>query len=267
MSRRGSSRGSSGSQNTVLTDKDKTGSKDNKDKPVSPSGHVDATTGASSLESIVSKGAPTFQRRFWEAARKARKQLKRAKKTSEQEYRRERSKVLLKATPAQWKSKSARAKTCFPVDKLKDRLRMSTPNHVTVQTDAAVAIAAGLDYCQSELLDVASKAADLKKQSKVTPRHIKLGVPQDESLAELFRDVTIPQGGVVPHFHPELAMGYRKTPKRSYQPDVVNKDKKEGSSPIKKDKISPASAKDKGDVSSLSYSRAKKKKDSSDSPK
>merc|ERR1712039_367139 len=123
----------------------------------------------------------------------------------------------------------------------------------------AVALASALDYCLSELLDVACKAADLKKQGRLTPRHIKLGVPQDESLNELFRNVTIPQGGVIPHFHPELASGYRKPKRTRYQdeksgPAKSNKPSdKASSSPSLDKKASVTKAKDTSSSPSQQY--------------
>jgi histone H2A len=252
---------------TVLTDEEQladTGSKQ-KDTPSeadAPIGSVGSLgSRGSSLNSIVSKAAPSFQVNFWKETRKARKMLKRAKASSKEEYRKERSKVLLRCTPKQWKSKSARAKTAFFVDKLKSRIRTAAPNHVKVSTEAAVALASALDYCVSELLDVACKAADLKKQGRITPRHIKLGVPQDESLNELFRNVTIPQGGVVPHFHPELATGYRKPKRTRYQdepaPAKMPSDKA-SSSPSYDKKASVTKAKDSSSPSQT-YQAATKK--------
>jgi hypothetical protein len=176
----------------------------------SPPGSPSSPSKGSSNSNRLSKAPPAFQAKFFAETRKQRKALKKAKTSNPQEYKRIKKGILHKCAPKVWKSKSARAKTAFPVDKLKKRLRKATPSQVTVTTEAAVCLAAALDYAVTELVDVTSKAADLKKQRVMAPRHIKLGVPQDESLYEMFKNVTIPQGGVVPHFHPELAQGYAK---------------------------------------------------------
>merc|ERR1719235_116114 len=120
----------------------------------------------------------------------------------------------------------------MPVDKLRKRIKEVAPADIRVPTEAGVAIAAALDYAVSELLEVTCKACEMKQQRTITPRHIKLGVPQDESLAELFKGVTIPQGGTVPTFHPELAQGYRKrkAPQRQDY-EKYDKELKETSSP------------------------------------
>lgn len=136
--------------------------------------------------------------------------LKQAKLQGGDAWEAAKAKVRLKLAPAEYKSKSARANTAMPVKKLKRRLQESVPKNRRVTTEAGVALAAVLDYAVSELVDNACQAAELKRARTIIPRHIKLGVPQDESLAELFRGVTIPQGGTVPTFHPELAQGYKR---------------------------------------------------------
>jgi len=136
--------------------------------------------------------------------------LKKAKAQGGAAWETAKAQVRLKLAPPEYKSKSARANTAMPVQKLKKRLRDSVAKGHRVTTEAGVALAAVLDYAVSELVDNACQACELKKQRTITARHIKLGVPQDESLAELFRGVTIPQGGTVPTVHPELAQGYRQ---------------------------------------------------------
>lgn len=159
--------------------------------------------------------------------------LKKAKKAGGKAWEEARAKIRLKLTPPEHKSKSARANTAMPVNKLKRRMQQAVPRSCRISTEASISLAAVLDYAVSELIDNACQAADLKKQKTITPRHIKLGVPQDESLAELFKGVTIPQGGTVPTFHPELAQGYkkRKAPQRPDDSFKYGKEYKETSSP------------------------------------
>jgi histone H3/H4 len=161
-----------------------------------------------SEKSSATKSAKGAFRQF--LSKKDLKALKKAKAAGGAAWESAKAQVRLKLTPPEYKSKSARANTAMPVKKLKARLQASVPKDRRVTTEAAVALAAVLDYAVSELVDNACQACELKKQRTITARHIKLGVPQDESLAELFKGVTIPQGGTVPTFHPELAQGYRK---------------------------------------------------------
>jgi len=170
----------------------------------------------------ISKAGKGGLRQF--LSKKDLKNLKKAKAQGGAAWDAARAQVRLKLTPPEYKSKSARANTAHPVKKLKRRLQESVPKSRRVTTEAGVALAAVLDYAVSELIDNACQAAELKGARTIIPRHIKLGVPQDESLAELFRGVTIPQGGTVPTFHPELAQGYKKRSSRRPREDTASKE-------------------------------------------
>lgn len=158
------------------------------------------------------------------------KLLKRAKEQGGKAWERALSEVRHKLKPPVNKSMSARANTAMPVKKLKRRVAEALPKDRRVTTEAGIALAAVLDYCVSELIDNACQVADAKKNRTITPRHIKLGVPQDDSLAELFKNVTIPQGGTIPTYHPELAQGYRKRKASTLRhDDKFSKDLKDSS--------------------------------------
>jgi len=182
--------------------------------------------------------------------------LKKAKAQGGAAWESAKAKVRLKLTPAEYKSKSARANTAMPVKKLKRRLQDAVPKNKRVTTEAGVALAAVLDYAVSELVDNACQAAELKRARTIIPRHIRLGVPQDESLAELFRGVTIPQGGTVPTYHPELAQGYKKKATRP-RTDVPYK---ELSSP------SYGESKGKKDMTELKPNSSSDEKDQKEKP-
>jgi len=122
--------------------------------------------------------------------------LKKAKAQGGAAWEAAKAQVRLKLTPAEHKSKSARANTAMPVHKLKGRLQEAIPKNRRVTTEAGVALAAVLDYAVSELIDNACQACELKKQRTITARHIKLGVPQDESLQSC--SVASPYRKVVP---------------------------------------------------------------------
>jgi len=200
-------------------------SKPDKDKdPEKEKTGLTGDTGNTTERSGLTKSGKTSLRQF--LSKKDLKILKKAKAQGGSAWDTAKAQVRLKLAPPEYKSKSARANTAMPVQKLKTRLRDSVAKGHRVTTEAGVALAAVLDYAVSELVDNACQACDLKKQRTITARHIKLGVPQDESLAMLFRGVTIPQGGTVPTVHPELAQGYRqkRKPQNTVPEEKFSKD-------------------------------------------
>ena len=74
-----------------------------------------------------------------------------------------------------------------------------------VSREAAVFLAATLEYATTELLELAAKVAFKKKTSTLRPRHIALAVRSDDELSKLLSKVTIASGGVVPHVHAAVA--------------------------------------------------------------
>jgi len=191
-----------------------------------PDKQIEMKPGSTSERSGILKKTQT--RQF--LSQKDLKSLKRAKAQGGEAWEAAKANVRLKMAPPEYKSMSARANTAMPVKRLKVRLQGAVPKDNRVTTEAAVALAAVMDYAVSELIDNACQACELKKSRTITARHIKLGVPQDESLAELFRGVTIPQGGTVPTFHPELAQGYRNRGQK----------RREDDGPVSKDLSSPS---------------------------
>ncbi|KAJ0067103.1 hypothetical protein NL108_012523, partial [Boleophthalmus pectinirostris] len=69
-----------------------------------------------------------------------------------------------------------------------------------------------------EILELAGNAARDNKKGRITPRHIKLAVANDEELNQLLRGVTISNGGVLPRIHPELLSKKRGTRARTETP-------------------------------------------------
>lgn len=234
--------GSSGDASTLKSPLPSSALTSKPDKDKDPEKEKSAHGGTTERSGLSKSGKNSF-RQF--LSKKDLKILKRAKAQGGSAWETAKAQVRLKLAPPEYKSKSARANTAMPVQKLKTRLRISVPKDHRVTTEAGVALAAVLDYAVSELVDNACQACELKKQRTITARHIKLGVPQDESLAELFRGVTIPQGGTVPTVHPELAQGYRQ--KRKAQ-NMVPEEK------FSKDLSSPSSF---GGVTSKGLSEVK----------
>ncbi|XP_029305516.1 core histone macro-H2A.2 isoform X2 [Cottoperca gobio] len=93
-------------------------------------------------------------------------------------------------------SRSARAGVIFPVGRMMRYLRIGTHKY-RIGMGAPVYMAAVIEY-------LAGNAARDNKKGRITPRHIKLAVANDEELNQLLRGVTISNGGVLPRIHPEL---------------------------------------------------------------
>ncbi|WMV29076.1 hypothetical protein MTR67_022461, partial [Solanum verrucosum] len=51
------------------------------------------------------------------------------------------------------------------------------------------------------VLEFAGIAARNDKKTQITPRHIQLAIRFDKELYQFLRDVTIPNGGVIPKIH------------------------------------------------------------------
>ncbi|XP_036429978.1 core histone macro-H2A.2 [Colossoma macropomum] len=100
-------------------------------------------------------------------------------------------------------SRSARAGVIFPVGRMKRYLRTGTHKY-RIGMGAPVYMAAVIEYLAAEILELAGNAARDNKKGRITPRHIKLAVANDEELNQLLRGVTISNGGVLPRIHPEL---------------------------------------------------------------
>ncbi|XP_055358811.1 histone H2A, sperm isoform X1 [Betta splendens] len=100
-------------------------------------------------------------------------------------------------------SRSTRAGVIFPVGRMMRYLRTGTHKY-HIGMGAPVYMAAVIEYLAAEILELAGNAARDNKKGRITPRHIKLAVANDEELNQLLRGVTISNGGVLPRIHPEL---------------------------------------------------------------
>uniref|UniRef100_A0A8D2JAK3 Histone H2A n=1 Tax=Varanus komodoensis TaxID=61221 RepID=A0A8D2JAK3_VARKO len=91
----------------------------------------------------------------------------------------------------------------FPVGRIKRLLKQGNYTE-RVGSEAAVYLAAVLEYLTAEILELAGNAAHENKKQRIKPRHIQLAVRNDEELNKLFMGVTIAEGGVLPNIHPLL---------------------------------------------------------------
>lgn len=122
-----------------------------------------------------------------------------------------------KSTPAKsGLRKNARAGVIFPVDKILKRLRIGKRAKRMVKPEAAVFVAAVIEYLCVEVLELSGDVAHQAKRLRITPRHLQLAIRTDEELNVVFKDVTISEGGVLPNILPVLL------PKPSYKKKDAN---------------------------------------------
>ncbi len=98
--------------------------------------------------------------------------------------------------------KSSRAGLQFSVPRTqKLMMRMSSVQRKTGV--AAVYITAVCEYLMAEVMELSGNTARDQKRVRITPRHIKLAIYNDEELSIFYKD-TIFAGGVPPHIHAKV---------------------------------------------------------------
>ncbi len=110
-------------------------------------------------------------------------------------------------------SKSTRAGIVFPVTRVSRYLRKACL-HYRIQIGSPIYLSAVLEYLCAEVLELAGNAAAMNKKRKISPRHILLAVANDDELNQLFKGVTISQGGVLPNIQEALLANVRKSKAR-----------------------------------------------------
>nr|CAB3251615.1 late histone H2A.2.2 [Phallusia mammillata] len=108
-----------------------------------------------------------------------------------------------KPTGTKSKSRSSRAGLQFPVGRVHRMLRRGNYSE-RVGAGAPVYLASVLEYLTAEILELAGNAARDNKKARIVPRHMQLAIRNDEELNALLGNVTIAQGGVLPHIAPAL---------------------------------------------------------------
>lgn len=129
-------------------------------------------------------------------------------------------------------SRSSRAGVIFPVGRMMRYLRTGTHKY-RIGMGAPVYMAAVIEYLAAEILELAGNAARDNKKGRITPRHIKLAVANDEELNQLLRGVTISNGGVLPRIHPEL-LSKKRGGKVKVESQVTVPEKSAKRKPVKK---------------------------------
>lgn len=100
-------------------------------------------------------------------------------------------------------TRSTQAGLQFPVGRVERLLRQGGFSKRCSST-APVYLAAVLEYVAAEILELAGLQCVQEKRQRITPRHIHLGLRNDEELNDLLRNTVIAGGGVVPHIHSVL---------------------------------------------------------------
>lgn len=108
---------------------------------------------------------------------------------------------------------SARHGLKFPCARIKRYLKRGHYGGTTrVSEDAACYLAAVLEYLAAEVLELAGNRARDMKKGRITPRHIKFAVVNDEELKELVgdKDIYMREAGQMCYLHPDFVPNMKK---------------------------------------------------------
>lgn len=100
-------------------------------------------------------------------------------------------------------SRSKRAGLHFPVGRIHRRLRDGRYAE-RIGAGAPVYLAAVLEYLTAEILELAGRATLDNKHHRIIPRYLQLAIRNDDELDKLLQNVTIAEGGVIPHINAML---------------------------------------------------------------
>ena len=111
------------------------------------------------------------------------------------------------------KSQSSKVGLIFPVGRT-NRIFRQGRFAERFAKDAAVFLAATLEYLTSEILELAGNACSEQGLKTIMPRHLQSAVRTDEELEKLMSSVMISSGGFTSNIHPfltEKKKGAKKT--------------------------------------------------------
>ncbi|KAK6993241.1 histone H2A [Favolaschia claudopus] len=100
-------------------------------------------------------------------------------------------------------SRSVKAGLVFPVGRICRYMKaQNLAKRVSIR--AAVYLTAVLEYMTAEMLEVSGITARANKKQRITSRHIRLALEDDELLGKIFDRTIVPHGGVRPFIEPAL---------------------------------------------------------------
>ena len=109
-------------------------------------------------------------------------------------------------------SRTIKAGLTFPVSRIHRNLKKGRYAKL-IGVGGAVYMASILEYLTAEILELAGNAARDLKKKRIIPRHLQLAIRNDEELNKLLCNVTIAEGGVLPHVH-EVLLPKKSTAKQ-----------------------------------------------------
>mmetsp|Transcript_9723 Transcript_9723/g.15647 ORF Transcript_9723/g.15647 Transcript_9723/m.15647 type:complete len:156 (+) Transcript_9723:127-594(+) len=109
---------------------------------------------------------------------------------------------------------TSRAELTMSVPKIKKALRDGRFAPRLTRT-APIYLAAVLEYCVAEVLELAGNVAKDHKRKMITPRFLMLGIRNDEELNVLTKGVIIPKSGTLVFTHPALIGPAKKKKKKT----------------------------------------------------
>ena len=95
-------------------------------------------------------------------------------------------------------TQSSRADTLFPVGRL-NRLLKHGRYSERVSNSAGVFLAGMLEYLTAEIIELAGAMCHGQKKKTINPKHLNLGIRNDQELSQLMCEVTIAAGGKLVH--------------------------------------------------------------------
>ncbi|KAN0024477.1 hypothetical protein ACTFIV_008885 [Dictyostelium citrinum] len=100
-------------------------------------------------------------------------------------------------------SRTVRADLTFPVSRVERMIREGGYTK-RCSSEAPVFLTAVLEYLTLEILELSVTYSNQKNKNRITPQHIHLSICSDSELNDLFKNVTIANGGVPKYIHPIL---------------------------------------------------------------
>lgn len=100
-------------------------------------------------------------------------------------------------------AKAVQAGLQFPVNRMRRKMKASFKAKVT--REASIYMAAILEYCCAEVVELAGEQAISKKKKRIMPRHVMMAMKGDEEISKLVGNTTIGGAGCMPTgVHPSL---------------------------------------------------------------